>query len=157
MSHKWHNMQPFRIGFSIHNSLEIQPGYVSVVCSCSLLGSVSWCGCILLFVWPFTHWRTSGLIGAWSESQSVVSALCDPIDFSLPGSSVHGLLQARILPFPSLGDLSNPGVEPGSPTLQSNSLPSEPPGYIIIMQNWDTYVDKLKAFLWELNEIIFIK
>ena len=54
--------------------------------------------------------------------------LCDPIDFSLPGSSVHGLLQARILPFPSLGDLSNPGVEPGSPTLQSNSLPSEPPG-----------------------------
>jgi len=73
MSHKWHNMQPFRIGFSIHNSLEIQPGYVSVVCSCSLLGSVSWCGCILPFVWPFTHWRTSGLIVAWSESHSVVS------------------------------------------------------------------------------------
>ena len=30
------------------------------------------------------------------------------------------------LPFPSPGDLPNPGMEPGSPTLQVNSLPSEP-------------------------------
>ena len=32
------------------------------------------------------------------------------------------------LPFPSLGDLLNPGTEPRSPTLQADSLPSEPPG-----------------------------
>ena len=32
------------------------------------------------------------------------------------------------LPFPSLGDLLKPGIEPRSPTLQANSLPSEPPG-----------------------------
>ena len=32
------------------------------------------------------------------------------------------------LPFPSPGDLPNPGVEPGSPALQAESLPSEPPG-----------------------------
>ena len=32
------------------------------------------------------------------------------------------------LPFPSPGDLPNPGIEPGSPTLQVDSLPSEPPG-----------------------------
>ena len=32
------------------------------------------------------------------------------------------------LPFPSPGDLPNPGVEPGSPTLQADTLPSEPPG-----------------------------
>ena len=30
--------------------------------------------------------------------------------------------------FPYLGDLPNPGIEPGSPALQSDSLPSEPPG-----------------------------
>ena len=30
------------------------------------------------------------------------------------------------LPFPSLGDLPNPGIEPGSPVLQADSLPSEP-------------------------------
>ena len=32
------------------------------------------------------------------------------------------------LPFPSPGDLLNPGIEPGSPTLQTDALPSEPPG-----------------------------
>ena len=32
------------------------------------------------------------------------------------------------LPFPSLEDLPNPGIEPGAPTLQANALPSEPPG-----------------------------
>ena len=30
--------------------------------------------------------------------------------------------------FPSPGDLPNPGFEPGSPTLQADALPSEPPG-----------------------------
>ena len=32
------------------------------------------------------------------------------------------------LPFPSPGDLPNPGIELGSPTLQTDSLLSEPPG-----------------------------
>ena len=46
-------------------------------------------------------------------------------------SSVHGILQARILewvavPFPR-GSSPNPGMEPGSPALQANSLPTEPP------------------------------
>ena len=31
------------------------------------------------------------------------------------------------LPFPPPGDLLNPGIKPGSPTLQADSLPSEPP------------------------------
>ena len=39
---------------------------------------------------------------------------CDPVDYSLPGSSVHGIFQARILawvviPFP--GELPDPGIE----------------------------------------------
>ena len=32
------------------------------------------------------------------------------------------------LPFPSPGDLPNPGIEPRSPTLQADTLTSEPPG-----------------------------
>ena len=32
------------------------------------------------------------------------------------------------LPFPSPGDLPNLGIEPGSPALQADTLPSEPPG-----------------------------
>ena len=42
-----------------------------------------------------------------------------------------GILQARILEWvacPTPGDLPNPGTEPGSLTLQADSLPSEPPG-----------------------------
>ena len=43
--------------------------------------------------------------------------LCDPMDCSPPGSSVYGILQANILkwvPFPSPGDLLDPGIEPMS-------------------------------------------
>ena len=32
------------------------------------------------------------------------------------------------LPFPSPGDLPNPGIEPGSPSLEADALTSEPPG-----------------------------
>ena len=35
------------------------------------------------------------------------------------------------LPFPSPGDLPNPGVELGSPALQALSLPSEAPGNLV--------------------------
>ena len=128
------------------------------------------------------------------------STHCNPIGYSPPGSSVHGILQARIvewaaipfsrgssrprdqkwvsciarrfftvrvtrealfshqvasnsfatpwtvaheahpsmgisrqeywsgLPFPSPGDLPDPGIKSGSPALQADSLPSEPPG-----------------------------
>ena len=44
--------------------------------------------------------------------------LCDPIDCSPPDSSVHGILQARILEWvaiPPPGDLPNPDIEPVSP------------------------------------------
>ena len=57
--------------------------------------------------------------------------LCDPMDCSLSCSSINGIFQARVLsglPFPSPGDLPDPGLEPGSPSLQADALPSEPPG-----------------------------
>ena len=74
--------------------------------------------------------------------------LCDPKDCT----SVHGILQARILewvfqwplkwpfhfsfslqwplkwPFPSAGSLPNVEIKPRSPALQADSLLSEPPG-----------------------------
>ena len=56
--------------------------------------------------------------------------LCVPIDCSPPGSSVHGIIQATMkwVAHPSPGDIPNPGIAPGSPALQADSLPSEPPG-----------------------------
>ena len=48
---------------------------------------------------------------------------CNPMDCSSPGSSVHGILQARILEFLSAEDLPHPGMEPVSLALQADSLP----------------------------------
>jgi len=53
------------------------------------------------------------------------------MDCSPPNPSVCGILQARILEWvtiPFLGDLPNPGIEPGSLELQADSSPSESPG-----------------------------
>ena len=58
-------------------------------------------------------------------------ALCDPKDCSTSDSSVHEILQARILEWvaiPFSRESSQPRIEPRSPTLQADSLPSEPPG-----------------------------
>ena len=65
-----------------------------------------------------------------SVDQSCLT-LCDPMGYSPQVSSVHGILQARILgwvavPYPR--DLPDPGIEPRFPALQEGSLPSEPPG-----------------------------
>ena len=54
--------------------------------------------------------------------------ICDPMDCSPPGSSVLGILQARILewaaiPFP--GGPPDPGIEPTSPASWADSLPTE--------------------------------
>ena len=58
------------------------------------------------------------------------------MDGGPPGSSVHGIFPGKntgmSLPFPSPGDLSDQGIEPRSPALQADSLPSEsvPPKHI---------------------------
>ena len=57
--------------------------------------------------------------------------LWDPTDCRPPSSSVHGILQARILEGVAIlfsRDLPDPGIELGSPGLQADSLLSEPPG-----------------------------
>ena len=54
------------------------------------------------------------------------------MDGSPPGPSVHGIIQARTLEWVSIvfsrGNLHDPGIEPGSPALQADYLPSEPLG-----------------------------
>ena len=58
------------------------------------------------------------------------STLCNPVDCSPPGSSVHGDFPGNNnwsgFPCPPPGDLSNPGIKPRSPALQADSLWSEP-------------------------------
>ena len=57
--------------------------------------------------------------------------LCDPMDYSPRGSSVCGILQARILGWvtcPPLGNHPNPVIKSASPALQADFSPIEPPG-----------------------------
>ena len=54
--------------------------------------------------------------------------LCDPMDCSLPGSSVNGDSPSKNTAVGCPGDLPNPGIEARSPALEADSLPSEPTG-----------------------------
>ena len=52
------------------------------------------------------------------------------MDSSLPGSSFRGIFQARVLEWVAIffsRNLPNPGIEPGSPVLETEALLSEPP------------------------------
>ena len=86
--------------------------------------------CILFWVHSSTY---VSYICARVCAKSLQSCLilCNPMDCSLPGSSVHGILQARILEMvamPSSRGSSQPrNQKPRSPALQVDSLPSEPP------------------------------
>ena len=92
-------------------------------------------------IWPDLKRTVLGkLFGTIQFRENLESVSCSAVSnsswlhkLSLPGSSVHGILQARILEWvarrgnPSPGELPNPGIEHWSPELQANSLPSEPP------------------------------
>jgi len=91
-----------------------------------------------------------------SEVAQSCPTLCDPVDCSLPGSSVYGILQARILEWVAISfsrDLPKPGNETRSPALQADALSSEPrgkprnkviQGYHIVRIMLNTYEDKRK-------------
>ena len=54
--------------------------------------------------------------------------LLEPRDCNLPGSSAHGFLQARILEWVAISfsrECSQASINPGSPALQADSLPTE--------------------------------
>ena len=67
----------------------------------------------------------------WSEVAQLCLTVCGPMDCSLPGSSIHGIFKARILEWVAISfsrGCSQPkGIRHGSPTLQADSLLSEPP------------------------------
>ena len=86
-----------------------------------------------------------GLSFAYNNSEPDVKSLSrvrlfvTPVDCSLPGSSSTGFSRQGYwsgLPFPSPRIFPDPGIEPGSPALQADALPSEPPGNPIMTPNW---------------------
>ena len=93
--------------------------------------------------------------------------LWDPMDYSPPSSSVHGIFKQEYwskLPFPTPGGLPDPGIEPASPespalALAGRFFTTEPPrkswkiGYlhsniILVMGSLNTFdIIKIVAFL----------
>ena len=91
------------------------------------------------------EWSDSAAAAAALGAQSCLT-LCDPVDCSPPGSSVHGILQARMLDwvaFPSHEHLPNPRVEPGSPALQADYLPLSHKG----IWGWAFHADHVMSTL----------
>ena len=72
------------------------------------------------------------------------STLCDPMGCSLPGSSVHGISQARILEWISISfsrDILDWGIEPASPALAGRFFTTEPPGKVhILLSTLETFI-----------------
>ena len=68
--------------------------------------------------------------------------LCDPMDCSPPGSSVHRIFQTRILEWVAISSSrgSSQSRDWESAALQADSLPSEPPGKLIIQMLHKTQV-----------------
>ena len=63
-----------------------------------------------------------------SEIAQSCPTLCDPVDYQAPPSMGFSRQEYWSgLPFPSPGDLPDPGIELGSAALQAEALPSEPP------------------------------
>ena len=76
-------------------------------------------------VWLGVH------ISEVNEVTQSCPTFCDSMDCSLPGSSLHGILQARVLEWVAISfsrGSPDPGIEPGSPAFQADALASEPPG-----------------------------
>ena len=79
--------------------------------------------------------------------------LCDPMDIAYqPPSSMEFSRQEYWsgLPFPSPGDLPNPGIEPTSAALQADTLPSELPGKSWIIKKAERQrIDAFELWCWK--------
>ena len=63
--------------------------------------------------------------------------LCDPMNCSPPGSSLHGIPHARILEWVAISFsrvLPNPGFEPGSPAFQEDFEVNREASYVFIIK-----------------------
>ena len=77
--------------------------------------------------------------------------LCDPMDCSPPGSSVHGILQARILEWVAISfsrGSSQARDGTGSMTLQADCLWSEPPGKPLHMKEVKLNTNEARMTPW---------
>ena len=90
--------------------------------------------------------------------QVVSDSFMTPWTYSPPGSSGHGISQARILEltFSSPGDLPNPGIETACPVLADRFLTPEPPGKFTAYYGEDKFpLVKLLLYLYSFFFLYF--
>ena len=120
-------------------SLTLQQGKIKYFSICMISF------CCSFSIWIYYQWNKRGGYQGLSSKKSLVNndswwfaiglkkvlvekscpTLCDLIDYSPQGSSVQGILQARILEWVAVHD---PRIKPMSPALQEDFLPCELPG-----------------------------
>ena len=114
-------------------------------CYRSVLSPESTCVWRSCYPWmfPFALHILSWFPGFTTQVMVLVAqscpTVCDSMNFSLSGFSVHGILQVRILEWaaiPFFGESSWPRDRTRSPALQTDSLPSEPPGKPLLLHWW---------------------
>ena len=75
--------------------------------------------------------KVTGWVSEWVKSLSPVRLFATPWTVAYQAPLSLGFSRQEYwsgLPFPSPGNLPDPGIEPGSPALQADALTSEPPG-----------------------------
>ena len=110
------------------NHMEFEQGLEKMTMHCTTLAKIVGCRSqiqvseILKLLLPLPTLSTNRVLSCKCEVKVLVSqsclTVCDPMDCSPPGSSVHGILQTRIrvgCHFLLQGILLTPGIEPPSP------------------------------------------
>ena len=85
---------------------------------------------LLVTLWAAAHQASLSALESEVKSLSRVQLFATPWTIAYQAPSMRFSRQEYWsgLPFPTLEDLSHPGIEPGSPALRADALLSEPPG-----------------------------
>ena len=126
----------------------------------------------VLLYYSFLHkYQISNYVNVWlfpedSEKSKCHSVVSDSLLPHGPGTSVCGILQARILEwvaFPSPEHLPDPELQPGSPVLQTDCLLSKPAGkplpenrLLTKIQNWKPWHRISFTYIcWDIYTVAF--
>ena len=91
--------------------------------------------CLLWCLWVSEWVKSLSRVWLFATPWTVAHQALPPMGFSRQGYWSG-------LPFPSPGELPDPGIEPRFPALQAGALPSEPPG------NWEGKCQSLCFFIF---------
>ena len=133
--------------------LELVPQLADVLVFCSDFFPL----CFILdtfccYIFKFTNLLSCDICGCCLVAKLCLT-LCDPRDCSLPGSSVHGISQARILEWVAISFsryLPEPGIEPVSFALAGGFFTTSPLGCLLLIPCSVFFIfrDGVESFLY---------